>query len=338
MVMNRQTEGRIRERLVDGYVGTYYSRQSRGIYRFSFDPVNGRITEPELFYEAPNAKWVCYHGDSMVFPIEKDEGAGACFLKLRDGEVIQSEEILKERQTPCYILQDGDNVYTANYHEGNVMIYHLDKGKPSLVMRIENGARAGCHQILLHEAYFLVPCLEQNRIRMFDREDGYRPADDLVFPEGSGPRHGVFNRDHSKFYVVSEWSNQLFVFQVQGGAFTLRQTASVLPEGWTGKSEAAAAAIRLSKDERFLYISVRGADIISVFDVSGEEAVTIQHASCKGAHPRDFILSGNEKFLLVANRFQGGIASIERDKKTGLLKDLRHWAAMPECVSLTLRD
>ena len=138
--------------------------------------------------------------------------------------------------------------------------------------------------------------------------------------------------------MVSEWSNQLFVFQVQGGAFTLRQTASVLPEGWTGKSEAAAAAIRLSKDERFLYISVRGADILSVFDVSGEEAVTIQHASCKGVHPRDFILSGNEKFLLVANRFQGGIASIERDKKTGLLKDLRHWAAMPECVSLTLRD
>ena len=41
------------------------------------------------------------------------------------------EEFLEEKQTPCYILQDGSSVYTANYHEGNVMVYHLEKGVPS---------------------------------------------------------------------------------------------------------------------------------------------------------------------------------------------------------------
>ena len=63
-----------------------------------------------------------------------------------------------------------------------------------------------------------------------------------------------------------------------------------------GYSEkAAAAAIRLTKDERFLYISVRERDLLAVIDVSHDKAAVIQLASCEGKHPRDFILSKNEK-------------------------------------------
>lgn len=336
--MNKKMEQERKEGLWEGYIGTYYSRESRGIYRFFFDEKEGEITEPELFYEARNAKWICANGTSLVFPVEKKEGAGTCFLEVKDGKVIGEEEILEERQTPCYILQNGNRVYTANYHEGNVMVYHLEQGKPSLIKRIENGEKAGCHQILLHENYLLVPCLEQNRIRLFDTENEYCLAGDILFPEGSGPRHGVFNREHTKLYVVSEWSNRLFVFRVHEGEFVPEETHSVLPEGWMGKEEAAAAAIRLTRDERHLYISVRGANLLSVFDISGDRVLAIQHVSCGGSHPRDFILTGDETCLLVANRFQGGIVGIERDRESGLLGGWKNLASMPEGVALTLRD
>lgn len=339
-------EGKTKDaNVADVYIGTYYSEESKGIYHASFDSASGRMTKPELFYEARNAKWVSLNGYSMVFPTEKQGCAGACFLEVRNGKVNVKGEILEEKQTPCYILQKDDYVYTANYHEGNVMVYHLEEGIPSLAKRIENGNGAGCHQILLHEDWLMVPCLTQNRIRLFDTRKGFSPAGVITFPDGTGPRHGVFNRNHTRLYVVSEWSNQLFIFQVHGREFTLIQSLSVLPDDGIEKSGVpAAAAIRLTKDERFLYISVRGADILTVFELESEKnaektlekAAAIQYISCSGAHPRDFILDENERFILAVNRFKGGIVSLERDTDSGLLSGIRHRVSMAEGVSLTL--
>ena len=338
---------------LDVYIGTYNSDNSKGLYHFTVSQDTGIMSQPELFYEAPNAKWISLQRDSMAFPIEKQGKAGTCFLTLKEKEIDHVEEFLEEKQTPCYILQDGSSVYTANYHEGNVMVYHLEKGVPSLIKRIENGDRAGCHQIILHEPYILVPCLEQNKIRLFDKENGYIPAGEILFPKGSGPRHGVFNRAHTKLYVVSELSNELFIFNVNKNQFTLEQTLSVLPEAShlasadrvskkeresVKKAEPAAAAIRLTSDEKFLYISIRGLDILAVINVQGEKAAVIQHGSCGGVHPRDFILSPDENFLLAANRFAGGIVSIGMDRTSGLLKGLLDSVPMPEGVSLTFRN
>ena len=72
--------------------------------------------------------------------------------------------------------------------------------------------------------------------------------------------------------------------------------------------------------------------------IKGEKAAVIQHSSCGGVHPRDFILSPDENFLLAANRFAGGIVSIGRDRTSGLLKGLLDSVPMPEGVSLTFRN
>ncbi len=320
----------------DIYIGTYDSEESRGVFNTAFYAESGRLTEPELFYEAPNPKWGSVDKSSMALPVVRQGRAGTCFLELRDGAVVREEEILEEMQTPCYILLKDGYVYTANYHEGNVMVYHLENGKHSLVKRIENGARAGCHQILLHGDDLMVPCLEQDRIRLFDRMHGFEPVGEIRFPDGSGPRHGVFNREHTRFYVVSEWSNELFIYAVKGREFVLVTSMSVLPKDAEEKTKkAASAAIRLTEDQRFLYISVRGADLVAVFEIRGDGAGLIQHVSCGGVHPRDMVLSANERFLLVANRFEGGIVSMDRDPGSGLLGSVRHRISMPEGVSLT---
>lgn len=336
--MGKEMQKEVQERkqdLVDGYIGTYASENSKGVYHFFFDPDTGRMTEPELFYEARNAKWVSLNGHTMVIPAEKQGRAGACFLELGEDGVARAAEILEEEQTPCYILQDGDDVYTANYHEGTVMAYRLEGGIPSLIKRIENGAGAGCHQILVHGNLLMVPCLTQNRIRLFDTLQGFAPAGEIGFPEGSGPRHGVFNRDHTRLYVVSEWSNELFVFHVKDREFHLVQSLSVLPDGEA--KGASAAAIRLTKDEKFLYISVRGTNILTVLAVREEAVSVIQHIASGGDHPRDFVLSGDERFLLAANRMEGGIVCMQRDGATGLLKATGQQILMPEAVSLVLK-
>lgn len=325
----------------EAYIGTYASEKSKGVYRFSVNIDNGCMTRPELLYEAHNAKWVSLAGDMLAFPTERQDRAGTCFVSLTDHGASLMGEILEEKDTPCFILQEGAFAYTANYHDGTVMIYHMGKEGPETAGRIENGAEAGCHQIILHGPYVMVPCLTQHRIRLFDRTDGFRSCGAVRFPDGSGPRHGVFNASHTLLYVVSEWSNELFIFEVKEDTFLLRQQLTILPEDTQSgrkKQVASAAAVRLTEDERFLYISIRGLDLLAVVDVGGSSAAVLQHVPCGGEHPRDFVLTEDERFLLVANRFSGEVVSLERDRMSGRILGIRSRISMPEGVSLAIRQ
>jgi len=332
--------------LLVGYVGTYSSPESKGVYRFEFEPETGALFGPELYCGAIDAKWVSLRGERLVFPIKEPSGCGIRVVEFRE---IAQNTSSQDRDTPCNILQsEGGLIFTANYHQGSVMVYQLTPDSDdrhlanaaavdhdanlwaepgmcfSIIKRLELGDEAGCHQILLHDDYLMVPCLTQHKIRLFDRTADYAEIAGIEFPHGSGPRHGVFNRTHTRFFVVSEWSNQLFVCDVDGLNFRLRQVLDLLPEGSgdyatrNGPDESAAsAAIRLSRDERFLYISVRFRDQLIVVDVSGPEARIVQRTSCGGEHPRDFILSPDERHVIVANRTRGGIVAFERDGESG---------------------
>jgi len=325
----------------EGYIGTYASDKSRGVYRFMVNLDNGRMTEPELLYEAHNAKWVSLAGNMLAFPTERQDRAGTCFASLTDKGASFAGEILEEKDTPCFILQEGAFAYTANYHDGTVMIYHMGKEGPEAAGRIENGEEAGCHQIMLHGPYVMVPCLTQHRIRLFDRTDAFRSCGAIRFPDGSGPRHGVFNASHTLLYVVSEWSNELFIFEVKEDTFLLRQQLTILPEDTQSgrkKQVASAAAVRLTEDERFLYISIRGLNLLAVVDVGGSSAAVLQHVPCGGEHPRDFVLTEDERFLLVANRFSGEVVSLERDRMSGRIIGIRSRISMPEGVALAIRQ
>ena len=47
--MGKEVQKEVQERkqdLVDGYIGTYASENSKGVYHFFFDPDTGRMTEP----------------------------------------------------------------------------------------------------------------------------------------------------------------------------------------------------------------------------------------------------------------------------------------------------
>ena len=54
-------------------------------------------------------------------------------------------------------------------------------------------------------------------------------------------------------------------------------------------------------------------------DQTTGELTEIQRRSVEGDHPREFALSPNGKFLLVANQMSNAIVVMERDAKTGKL-------------------
>lgn len=222
--------------LIRGYIGTYASPDSGGIYQFTFDPETGGLSRPELFYAAPDSKYLSLYRGLLAAPVRREAGAGICLIDtagVRQQHVpapapgsppqdisipapgIPAWESITEEVPSCYVTQDDRFLYTANYHEGTVLIYEKRGHSLSLVTTIENGRGAGCHQVLLHGRFLLVFCLLKDRIRFFDREQNFAPAEELSFPTGTGPRHGVFDREHRRFFAVSELSNQIFVYEVK---------------------------------------------------------------------------------------------------------------------------
>ena len=101
---------------------------------------------------------------------------------------------------------------------------------------------------------------------------------------------------------------------------------------------AASAAIRLSRDEHFLYISVRGLNQLITVDLTQEKAAVADSVSSAGVHPRDFIISPDGRFLLIANRQEGGIVCREIDPESGRVKEVRSRITMPEAVSVILEE
>ena len=81
--------------------------------------------------------------------------------------------------------------------------------------------------------------------------------------------------------------------------------------------------IHISPDGKFLYASNRlKADGIAIFSINQEEGtLTKTGYQLTGIHPRNFIISRNGRYLLVACRDSNSIQVFERDSQTGLLKD-----------------
>lgn len=139
-------------------------------------------------------------------------------------------------------------------------------------------------------------------------------------PPGSGPRHLLFSKDGKHAYLTTEMSAQVFVFDYDNGRLKQRQ-ALELAKGMPAQNRAA-GAVHASADGKFLYVSNRGkANEILVFAINPDngELSEIQRRSVDGDHPREFALSPNGKFLLIANQMSNAIVVLERDPATGKL-------------------
>lgn len=322
-----------------GYLGTYSSPQSAGIYRFTLDLSTGALTVPERYYDAPDSKYLSLFDGVLAAPVQGSKKAGVCLLDTTGETPVLLADDYQEETTSCFVVQDKEFLYAANYHQGTVLIYRKTVPALTLHKQLFIAPKAGCHQILFHSHYMLIPCLLQDRILIFDRDRDDSQIGEIPFARGTGPRHGIFSNDHRYFYVVSELSNELFVYQAGSDAqFPLQSVHPLFPQGMREETETppASAAIRFSPDQRFLYISTRFADVISVFSVQDGSVQMIQQTGSGGVHPRDFVITEDGNFLLAANRTDGGLVCFRLDPKTGKIGPECSRVPAPEAVSIVL--
>ena len=303
-----------------GYVGTYTSEKSEGIYVFTY--VEHKLKDVHLFTKVCNPKYLAWMNDSIVAVCDFEEGSGVAVFDLSGNEI---DHIVFEAFTSCYVGVKDNLIFTAHFHSGDVTLLRFENNKLKLIERTHIKEKAGCHQVIPYKNQYLVPCLFMDQIKILDKD--FKVVDEIQFEEGSGPRHAVFSDDEKYLYVVGELSNLLYVVDMH--AKKVINTVELLENGLSHVKDT--AAIRKNGD--YIYVSTRTQDVITVLHVSGKDVERIQVTSCAGKHPRDFVIVDDD--IIVANRFSDSLSVLPIEH--AFIQGAVSTVTIPEGVSIIMR-
>lgn len=130
-----------------------------------------------------------------------------------------------------------------------------------------------------------------------------RPALDVSFPAGLGPRHFLFSADGRFVYVVSELIPTVVALSYDGATGVMRELASIaIPAPAGGALQP--AGIVVHPDGRHLFVSLRLSEeilVLAIDPATGIPAISSRH-DAGGRTPRDLTVSPSGRHLLVANQ------------------------------------
>ncbi|GEO69814.1 lactonase family protein [Levilactobacillus acidifarinae] len=338
------------------YIGTYTKRISRGIYQVSVDKDAAKLTNCEWLASAGSPTYIAKSKAQRLYVINKKETdgqteGGLIIYDMSDKKPRAIQQVLNPGSSPAYVSVDEARqlVYTANYHTGKVTVYKIAAdGSLTQADEITDTDPVGPapeqadgphpHYANLTPDGRLVVCdLGTDRVYLYDvADDGKLSAVSHVdLPAGYGPRHIVFDAPKSVAYLVGELSSNVatLTYDEQAGKFTVKQITHVIPDDWTAHN--GSAAIRLSSDGRFVYVSNRGNNSITVLKTADDGTLTeIQRIATEGDFPRDFNWTADESLVLVVHQKSDNASLFKRDAETGKLTLAQKDFMVPEGVSV----
>ena len=204
----------------------------------------------------------------------------------------------------------------------------------------ENQTSPHVHFTDLTPDQYLVTCdLGTDEVTTYDvdSEGKLSPLATYNCNPGAGARHLVFHHHYKIAYLICELNSTIEVLIYDGvGAFERMQTISTLPEGYNDFN--GTAAIRLSKDGKYLYASNRGHDSIAVYRILADGSLELlEIVPTHGQNPRDFDLSPDQEFLIAVHQDSDNATVFKRNPETGRLAELSNDFHVPEavCISFT---
>ena len=325
-------------------IGTYTDSLSQGIALLSFDVANQELKLNHIIDSLPNPSFVIANkAKSIIATVGEIQG--------EKGGLITTFSYDKENKTftkmstvntlgndPCTLAFNPkeDAILVGNYSGGNLSVFPInEKGEvldtPQTIQHTGNSItkerqeKPHVHSIVLHptEKLIFVADLGNDTIDMipFTDEGSFQLVPEktvsIKTPLGSGPRHILFDKNGKQLYVVFELTNEVGVYQFKENTLVLQE---VVPLTDTKTNLGSAAELKLSSDNAFLYVSVRGEENkLVVFTTNEGKHLEKIQSIATGLKPRNFKLSETEDFVLVANQESNTIVVYKRDKKTGLL-------------------
>ena len=318
------------------------SSNDAGIYTYTFDQ-NGKPVESG-FTALRNSGYLAFSPDRKTLyatcAYDNSSDGVAAYRVASDGTLVNLLGDIRPTggKSSCHLCTslDGKYLYVANYSSGSVTEFPVNPdGSVAARSKVSRhygsgpfekrqlGAHAHQCYAVPDGRFIAVVDLGCDSIFCYPYSDngGINTAnviENKITPAGSGPRHIVFDKSGKRAYLLNELRNTLFTLYYSNGKFEITDRATTLPRGVECATKA--AAVRLSKDEKYLIATNRGFDSVIRYDLSDPDkprGVELQLVG--GVSPRDAEYLGGGKYFAVTNEFSDSTRFFDCNPKTGAL-------------------
>lgn len=336
------------------WFGGYTSHDSKGIYTANVEKNEDdiKLVDVKNIVEIDRPTYFQLVGDLLFTIIQNGDQSGIATYRIKDGKAKQLDTYFHEGAAPCYISVDSQKhlVFTANYHLATINVFSYDEnGKLTFITNdTHEGHGPRAEQDQAHPHFFdetpagnLVSCdLGIDAVDFYKLDgDKLKHLARYQMENGFGTRHLVFSPDGKTMYIVGELSSQVNVARLNENTWKFEDVATykTIPDDFIDHN--GAAAIRVSKDGKFIYISNRGHDSITVFKVLDDGKLElVQRISVFGSFPRDFKWDKDEKYLVVANQNTNNATLYRRNSETGNLTPIQKDIPVPEATRVLFEE
>ncbi|HTH46958.1 MAG TPA: lactonase family protein [Candidatus Limnocylindria bacterium] len=331
------------------YVGTYTGPQSEGIYAYRFDSGTG-VAEPlGLVATTKNPTFLAVHPDGkhLYAANETDTWKGqpggyvtAYRIDTASGRLTEVNAQSTVGAGPCHVNVDatGHALIAANYGGGSLVTFRIAADgslQPHASFIQHTGSSVNPQrqkEAHVHSANLsrdnrcvFVCDLGLDKVFVYDLDPSkatltaHEPPFATLAP-GTGPRHLAWS-PHGKFaFVNGEMLSTLtsFRYDAEKGRLSEVQTVPTLPADFKGNSTT--AEVRVHPNGKFVYVSNRGHDSITVFRTDGKGGLSlVEHVPTQGKTPRNFNFDPSAKWLWAENQDSNSIFLYSVNAETGHL-------------------
>lgn len=348
------------------FVGSFTDKKpGEGIHVYEFNTETGEANLTFTLNNITNTSFLKISKDgnylySVVDSQMKHNGKVAAFKV----DAINSKIELLNMQdcgglNPAHLAIDNSGSYlvNSNYSDGTLSLFKIkeDGGltKTTQLLQFKDSSVIKSRQKSSHmhsanfspdDKYVFGHDLGADKIRGFQLENNHgkvsleNPKVINVKP-GSGPRHFVFHPNGKFGYLVNELSGKVDAYNYNNGSLDFIEDYATYQQK---QDIYRTADIHISPDGQFLYASNRGPEenTIVVFSINKNNGKLqlIEHVDTAGNHPRNFAISDDGNFLLVANLFTNNITIFKRNIKTGSLTKLPNQITVNSPSSIQLKS
>ena len=325
-------------------IGTYTNKgNSDGIYVYDFNLKTGEY-KLKSTVKTPNPSFLTLSKNNKNVYSVNETGQNSTVSSFNYNKLNGELSYLNQQPTngadPCYIINDEQNVISANYSGGSITVFGRRKdgslsAAKQLIQhtgkRIDEKKRqesAHVHQVQFtpDKRYIISTDLGEDQIYIYR----YQPHSDnqvltlskvIKTNMGSGPRHLTFSKNGKFVYLTHEFNGIITVFNYKNGNLNQLQEISTVGEKLKDKIDG--ADIHVSPDGKFLYQTNRGdLNSISLFAIGKNGKLSLSETiSTLGKGPRNFAIDPSGNHLLVAHQNTNDVVIFNRNSKTGKLTD-----------------
>ena len=193
-------------------------------------------------------------------------------------------------------------------------------------------SRAHCTQMDPAEKFLYATNIHTDTLYCYRIENGMLLPNSnfstLQLPSGNGPRHIIFHPTLNIGYIITEYSNKIFVVKQDAstGKLEMLQEINTLPKDYDGKSYCSNCII--TTNQKYLLAANRGHNSITRFEIQADGSLKyLDFYPCGGVWPRHISCTHDGKRLMVCNQNSNDVTIFRLDENTGALcEEIAHIA------------